>query len=55
MWEYETDSAMMGLGGSKEDCREMGAGESSTISSSAAGVEPGVGDVISNWVKKGAL
>jgi hypothetical protein len=55
MWEYETDSAMMGLGGSKEDCREIGAGESRLISSSAAGVDPGVGEVNSNCVKKGAL
>lgn len=55
MWDYETDSAMMGLGGSKEDCLEIGAGESRIISSSAAGVDPGVGEVISNWVKKGVL
>ena len=36
----------------------MGAGESSIISSSPVGVDPGVGDVISMWawlVKNGCL
>lgn len=37
---------MLCLGGSREDCREIGAGESSIMSSSA-GVEIGVGEVTS--------
>lgn len=49
-----TDSATIGLGGSNEDRRDIGAGESSIISSSL-GVDTGVGDVISICVKKGAL
>jgi hypothetical protein len=47
-------SASMCLGGSREDCREIGAGESSIISSSA-GVEMGVGDVTSIEVHEGIL
>lgn len=33
----------------------MGAGESRTMSWSLEGVEPGVGDCISTWAKKGVL
>lgn len=49
-----TDSATIGLGGSNDDRRDIGAGESSIISSSL-GVARGVGDVISICVKKGGL
>jgi len=50
---------MEGRIGSTEGCLDMGAGESSIISSSSSsfreGVEIGVGDVISTWLQKGAL
>jgi hypothetical protein len=51
----DTYSAIVAFGGSKEEALGTGAGESSMMSSSSAGVEIGVGDVTSNCVEKGVL
>ena len=54
-----TDSASIDLGGSIEDWRVIGAGESSIMSSSwsssTVGVDTGVGDVTSICVLNGSL
>lgn len=55
----ETYSAAIAFGGSRDDCLEIGAGESSIMlssSSSTVGVVIGVGEVTSmSWFEKGVL